>query len=125
MVKMVFFAVGCVLVGMLFRQNKTEYSVLIGLTCSLLLLFFGLDKLGVIFRRIEELSFYMGDMKEFFPLLLKVFGITYLCDFASNLCKDAGYQSVSSQIEILGKISIMLAGMPVVFAVIDQLRQLV
>lgn len=125
MVKMVFFAVGCVLVGMLFRQNKTEYSVLIGLTCSLLLLFFGLDKLGVIFRRIEDLSFYMGDMKEFFPLLLKVFGITYLCDFASNLCKDAGYQSVSSQIEILGKISIMLAGMPVVFAVIDQLRQLV
>ena len=125
MVKMVFFAVGCVLVGMLFRQNKTEYSVLIGLTCSLLLLFFGLDKLGVIFRRIEDLSFYMGDMKEFFPLLLKVFGITYLCDFASNLCKDAGYQSVSSQIEILSKISIMLAGMPVVFAVIDQLRQLV
>lgn len=125
MVKMVFFAVGCVLVGMLFRPNKTEYSVLIGLTCSLLLLFFGLDKLGVIFRRIEDLSFYMGDMKEFFPLLLKVFGITYLCDFASNLCKDAGYQSVSSQIEILGKISIMLAGMPVVFAVIDQLRQLV
>ena len=124
MVKLVFFAVGCVMVGIFFRQSRAEYSFLIGLTCSLLLLFFGLDKLGEIFRRMEELSLYMGEMKEFFPLLLKVFGITYLCDFASNLCKDAGYQSVSAQIEILGKISIMLAGMPVVFAVIDQLRQL-
>ena len=75
MVKLVFFAVGCVMVGIFFRQNRVEYSFLIGLTCSLLLLFFGLDKLGEIFHRMEELSLYMGEMKEFFPLLLKVFGI--------------------------------------------------
>ena len=54
--------------------------------------------------------------------MLKVIGITYICEFSSGICKDAGYQSVAGQIEILGKLTVMFSGLPILFAVIEQIQ---
>ncbi len=56
---------------------------------------------------------------------MKVIGITYICEFASGICKDAGYGSVAGQIEILGKLSVIFAGLPILFAVMEQIRNFV
>ena len=65
---------------------------------------------------------YLAGAEEYLGVLLKVIGITYICEFSSGICKDAGYQSVAGQIEVLGKLSIMFAGLPVLFAVIEQIQ---
>ena len=43
-------------------------------------------------------------------------------EFSAGICKDAGYQAVAGQIEVLGKLSVMFAGLPILFAVIDQIQ---
>ena len=48
-------------------------------------------------------------------------GITYICEFSSDICRDAGYQTVAGQIEVLGKLTVMFAGLPILFAVIEQI----
>ena len=42
--------------------------------------------------------------------LLKMVGITYAAEFSSGICKDAGYQTVASQIEIFSKLTILALG---------------
>ena len=54
--------------------------------------------------------------------MLKVIGITYVCEFSSGVCRDAGYQAVAGQIEVLGKLTVMFAGLPILFAVIEQIH---
>jgi stage III sporulation protein AD len=45
-----------------------------------------------------------------------------VCEFASGICKDGGFSAVAEQIEILGKLSVMFAGLPILFAIIEQIH---
>ena len=40
-------------------------------------------------------------------------GITYVAEFATGICKDAGYQTIANQIEIFTKLTILTFSMPV------------
>ena len=70
---------------------------------------------GVITKELEE-------NKSFYEILFKIMGITYICEFASGICKDAGYSAISSQIEIVGKMLVLLSGIPVLIAVIETIK---
>ena len=50
-------------------------------------------------------------------------GITYIAEFSSGLCKDAGYGSLGSQIEIFGKLSVLAVSMPILLALLDTVQQ--
>ena len=56
--------------------------------------------------------------------LLKITGVTYIAEFASGICKDAGYGSIANQIEIFGKLSILAMSMPIVLALLEALQGL-
>ena len=48
---------------------------------------------------------------------------TYVAEFASGICKDAGYSALGNQIEIFGKLSILGVSMPVFLALFEILDQ--
>ena len=70
----------------------------------------------------EKIRDYLGGAESYLSILLRVIGITYICEFSAGICKDAGYQSVAGQIEILGKLAVMFAGLPILFTVIEQIQ---
>ncbi len=87
--------------------------------------FIAIRVLGVLGKAVEELKNWesiLGGNATYISLLLKLIGITYICDFAANLCKDSGYSALSSHIELFGKIAIMVAGFPVIRIMIDMLE---
>ena len=55
--------------------------------------------------------------------MLKMIGITYIAEFSSGICKDAGYQTIAGQIEIFGKLTILTLGMPVLMALLETIRE--
>ena len=55
--------------------------------------------------------------------LLKMTGITYIAEFASGICKDAGYQTIAGQIETFAKLTILALGMPVLTALLETVRE--
>ena len=61
----------------------------------------------------------------YFNVLFKMIGITYICEFGAAVCKDAGYAAVAGQIEIIGKVSIVFAGLPVLFTILDEIQGLI
>ena len=54
--------------------------------------------------------------------LLKMAGITYIAELASGLCRDAGYSSMGTQIEMFGKLSILAVSAPIVLALFETLE---
>ena len=58
----------------------------------------------------------------YFKILLKIIGITYIAEFASDLCKDAGYATIAGQIQMFGKLSVLAAGIPVLTALLETIR---
>ena len=51
-----------------------------------------------------------------------LFRSTYIAEFASDLCRDAGYQGVAGQIQIFGKISVLAVSVPVLTALLDVIQ---
>lgn len=113
-----------VLLAVHFKSSKPEYGMYIGFAISILIFSYGLRQAQAVIEQFEVVSGYLGGSKGYLTVLLKVIGITYICEFSSTICKDAGFGAVADQIEILGKLSVMFTGIPILFAVIEQIQSL-
>lgn len=121
--KIVLLALVGVFLGVQFKSSRQEFSVYIGVMLSIVIFFEGMEKLGEVLERLKVLEGFMGSQYSYFGILLKVVGITYLCEFASSVCRDAGFAAVAGQIEIFGKLTVLLSGMPVILAVIETIQE--
>lgn len=108
-----------VLLGLCLRQAGSPLSELISLGTCILIIFYSLTKLSSVFELINVMSSYFSAQKDYFRILLKIIGITYVSDFASNICKDAGNSAIAGQIEIFGKISILAISSPILLALLE------
>lgn len=111
-----------VLIAIQFRSQKPEYGVYVGIGICILIFGYALQYLGGVVAQLQTLQKYAETSQGYLAALLKIVGITYICEFSAGICKDAGYQSVAAQIEVLGKLTVMFAGLPIFFAVIEQME---
>ena len=83
---------------------------------GLCLFFYAAGKLEVILKTLRTMESCIGISPVYLSALLKMAGITYIAEFASGICKDAGYGSLGTQIEIFAKLSILAVSMPILLA---------
>ena len=94
----------------------------------------GVMKVGYIVKKNQILSsvgkLYIEKIQEFLPVdekyvlvLLKMTGATYIGQFSSSICKDAGYQMIGTQIDLFCKLSVMVLSMPVLLAILDTISE--
>lgn len=114
-----------VLLAIQFKTIKPEYATYIGLGLGVLIMGYALGRFKALVSSIETLQKYFSGAESYLTILVKVIGITYICEFCAGICKDAGYGSIADQIEILGKLSVMFAGIPIIMAVIQTLDKLI
>lgn len=108
--------------ALILRKDKPEYATLVILLTSLMIAIRVLGILETVLAELEGWSTLLGDKKLYVNLLLKLIGITYLCEFAANLCKDAGYGTLSNHIELFGKIMIIVSGLPIMKTMIEMIE---
>lgn len=122
LLKVAFLGIAGVLLAVQFRGTKPEYATYIGLAASIIIFYFCMRQVGLVTAQFSKIKTYLGGSEEYLSILLKVIGITYICEFAAGICQDAGHQAVAGQIEVLGKLTVMFAGLPILFAVIEQIQ---
>ena len=122
LVKIGFLGIAGVLLAVQFRGSKPEYATYIGLAVSIIIFGFSVGQIGTIIGQFMKIKSYLGGSEGYLSILFKVIGITYICEFSSDICRDAGYGAVAGQIEVLGKLTMMFAGLPILFAVIEQIQ---
>lgn len=124
LIKVVVIGATTVLLALELKTHKPVLAMILGMTGSILIMVLSLDKIVPVFEQVQSVLEYLGDGRTYFTILLKVLGVTYLCQFTAGICKDAGFGSLSEQIQVFGKMYIMLSGMPILMAFIDTIRNL-
>lgn len=117
------FVVCVVLMAVQFKSLKPEYGIYMTIAAALVIFFYSLSKIQVIFESINTLKKYVN-LGGYMPVIIKIVGISYISEFASDICKDSGYGTIGNQIQIFGKLSILAVSMPVfeaLFKTIDGL----
>ena len=98
------------------KGMKGEYGIYLVACAGLVIFFYGISKLETIVDVARQVQSYIKINSVYISALMKMIGITYIAEFASGICKDAGYGSLGSQIEIFGKLSILAVSMPILLA---------
>lgn len=119
MLKTALLGIVTIITAMAMKQGKAEFATFVSLTGSILLAWIALRLLEGITGGFERLEQLVAVDMEYMELLMKILGVTYVSEFASALCKDAGYSAVAGQIELIGKLTILTIGMPIVMALFE------
>lgn len=114
--------IATVLLAVQLKGAKGEYAVYMVIAAGFFIFFYGTGKLKAILDTLEQIQGYIKVNSVYLVTLLKMIGITYVAEFASGICKDSGYGSLGSQIEIFGKLSILGISMPILLALFGTLE---
>ncbi len=117
-------ALCAVMLIVLVKNYKPEFSVFTAVACSVLILYFLADSLKYAFVYLSQLYGQLAFGKAYFPVIIKVLAIAYITEFTSQLCRDAGEGSIASKVELAGKVIIFCVAIPVFVSILDLVEQL-
>lgn len=121
-IKIGIIAVFGVLIALQFKNTKPEYATYIGITLGMFIFGYALNQLSIMLESLHWLKDVFESSQGYLSILIKIIGITYICEFSSAICKDAGFSTVAEQIEVIGKLAVMFAGMPVMLALLELIQ---
>jgi len=81
-IKIIGIALTSVVIAIIMKQYKPEFSVYISLITSVIIMFLFMDKLAGIVNYINSFSEKITGSKEFLKILIKITGIAILTEFA-------------------------------------------
>ena len=106
------------LIALQFKGGKTEYGIYVSIAAGILLGTGIIGKLSTVLDTVKEIGSFLQIEGSYLGVLLKMLGITYVAEFASNICKDSGCQTIAAQILLFGKITVLALGMPVLLTLL-------
>ncbi len=111
-----------VFLALILKKERGEYSTFISLAVCICIFVYILTKVETLLAFIRKLDGWVIVDNRYFALILKMIGITYVAEFAMNICKDAGYSAIAGQIELFAKLSILVVSLPVLGTFLDVLE---
>ena len=79
-------------------------------------------RLSLVVENIRLIQDAISVQSAYIQVLLKIIGITYISEFAADICRDAGCSAVAGQIGVFAKLSILAVSMPIVSALLQTVQ---
>lgn len=112
-----------VMVGVLLviklKGSGSPMGTYLSIALSVFVLFYVLDRMTYVVNFFDQVMDDIGLESGYLEILIKIVGISYLCEFTANICREAGCVAVAGQVEISGKLTMMVLSMPILFAIVD------
>jgi stage III sporulation protein AD len=99
--------------AIILKSVKPELAFAAVLAGAIILLCAALDMFQEAFSLFDDLAALTGIDNALVKILLKIVGVGYLTEFASDLLVDFGSVSLAKKVELCGKITIFILSVPI------------
>lgn len=123
-IKIGILGVAAAMFAILLRKEKQEYGMLISIAACICIFVYMITKIEIVMEFVGKLEQMIAIDSAYIGLVIKMAGITYAAEFAVNICKDAGYSAIGSQVENFAKLSILSVSLPVLLVFIETIGSL-
>ena len=106
------------------RRYNAEISVAIAIIGSIIIFLSVLLNLSSVYETVKSILSASSVSLNYISILLKVVGICFLTEFASDCCMDAGQRALANNIAIAGKLLVLVTAMPLYKDVLDTVLNL-
>ena len=104
---------------LLLKTNRPEMAVNLAIITGVIIFCIVIGKVEGVIQIIEKYMKRSNINMFYFNVLLKIIGISYIAEFGSEICKDAGAGAIASKIELSGKIIIITLSIPIITSLIE------
>lgn len=95
------------------RKERPEFALLTVLITSVVIFGFIVKSMESLISDMYVLIEACGVDVKYFVICIKAVGIAYIAQFAAEILRDSGENSIASKVEAAGKITILVITMPV------------
>ena len=113
-----------VMLAIQFKSVKPEYGIMISVAGCIFIFVYSLSRISDIVAIVDRLSSLTSVSREYIKILLKITGITFISEISSDIARDCGYMAVANQIQIFGKLSVLVISLPVFMELISSVGTL-
>ncbi|MDD3831941.1 MAG: stage III sporulation protein AD [Clostridia bacterium] len=106
------------------REHNRDISTLLGIGCGTIILLSILDELFDVVYTFYNLAEKTGIDNQILTVFVKIVGVGYLTEFASDICIDADCKSIGQKISFAGKVFILLLSLPLLTNLIELIVEL-
>lgn len=96
------------------RQKQPELAMQVSIVAGLIIFIYVLDYLVTAVDYIRDVVANYEIPYDSIAIVLKIIGIAYICEFAVQILKDTGESSLSSKVELAGRVLIIVLSLPVI-----------
>jgi stage III sporulation protein AD len=108
----------------IYEKSQKEYVFLISLAGASFILFLTVSYISPIISSAQSIFSSAWLSGDYLEIIFKAIGICYLTQLGSDYCKDAGENAFATQLEMCGKISILIIALPLFSALLDIIEKL-
>lgn len=112
------------LLCVILRPHRQDMAVMLSILCGVMLLTACCAMAQPVVESLRDMMGQAGMEEQYFVILMKAVGITYLAQFACDICCDAGEKAVGAKIELVGRFAVLLLAMPLYVAVFRTIEEL-
>ncbi|MBE7010381.1 MAG: stage III sporulation protein AD [Ruminococcaceae bacterium] len=109
------------LLSLLIKEHKPVLGVCVGMVTATVIFTSVLAQLSSVIDVVNLLAERLSVNEEYITIIIRIIGMTYVAQFASEICRDAGQNAVARKIELAGKIVTVATGLPILLAVLNLL----
>lgn len=95
------------------KQKQPEIALQVSIIAGLIIFIYVLDYIVIAIDYMKDLVNKYNIPYESITVVLKIIGIAYICEFAVQILKDTGENSLANKVEIAGRVFIVVLSLPV------------
>ncbi|WP_157087833.1 stage III sporulation protein AD [Cytobacillus eiseniae] len=111
--------------ALIVKEQKPNFAFLLIVFVGCAIFLYLVDQINAIIHMIEQIAVNAKINMMYIETILKVIGIAYIAEFASQITKDAGQGAIASKIELAGKILILAMAIPILTVMIETIIQMI
>ena len=114
-------AVSGAVFSIVLKEYKPWASVCVGIISAMVIFFEVIGGINYIFTTLTTITSKLNLDYKHIETVVKITGVSYIARFGTEICRDSGNSAIASNLEIAGKIIIVVLSMPVLTSVINLL----
>ncbi|MCB2309945.1 stage III sporulation protein AD [Clostridium tagluense] len=123
-IKVVAFAFMALFIVLIFKDKRADLAIQVSIAAGILIFLFMINKLTIIMSFLQTLANRANIDVVYLNTVFKILGIAYLASFCSEICRDAGENSIGAKVEFAGKILILVLAIPILMAIMQSILKI-
>ncbi|MEG1971693.1 MAG: SpoIIIAC/SpoIIIAD family protein [Oscillospiraceae bacterium] len=118
------FSICALVLVLVLKKQNAESAVILSLCAGAIVLLFSINSFIPLMDQLLELINPVGINNVYIVTLLKALGISLICQFVCESCRDAGENALAANVLFCGRVAVAFIGLPLFSEVMEIIKKI-